>query len=83
MDEKASVPKDNVSFRRHRTWRLENMADDKNKTAPQDAARVNVHEGYEVAYWTQKFSCTREQLQAAVKKVGVSPRAVQEELKRR
>jgi hypothetical protein len=41
------------------------MSDDKTKTAPQDAARVNVNEDYEVRYWTQKFGGTKEQLKAA------------------
>jgi Protein of unknown function (DUF3606) len=59
------------------------MPDNKNLTAPQDAARINVHEDYEVAYWTKKFGCTKEQLQAAVAKVGVSATAVEQELKRR
>jgi hypothetical protein len=36
------------------------MADDKTKTRPQDAQRVNVHERYEVRYWTKKFGCTEE-----------------------
>jgi len=34
--------------------------DDKTKTAPQDAKRVNIHEDYEVRYWTQKFATTPE-----------------------
>jgi hypothetical protein len=59
------------------------MADDKKKTAPQDAQRVNVNENYEVQYWTQKFGCTAEQLRAAVKKVGVIAKDVEAELKAR
>lgn len=59
------------------------MSDDKNKKNPQDSSRVNVHESYEVEYWTKRFHCTKEQLEAAVRKVGVSVRAVEEELKRR
>lgn len=47
------------------------MADDKSKRGPADAARVNVHEAYEVEYWTEKFGCTADQLKACVKKVGV------------
>lgn len=57
--------------------------DDKSKTRPQDAERVNVHENYEVEYWTKKLGCTAEQLKAAVAKVGVSSKAVEAELKRR
>ena len=58
------------------------MADDKTKTAPQDASRININEDYEVRYWTEKFGVTPEQLRAAVRKVGVSANAVENELKR-
>ena len=59
------------------------MADDKTKRGPQDASRINVHEKYEVEYWTKKFGVTEEQLKAAVAKVGVMAKAVEAELKRR
>jgi len=59
------------------------MADDKSKTRPQDSQRVNIHEPYEVEYWTKHFGCTRAQLEAAVNKVGVMAKAVEKELKRR
>jgi hypothetical protein len=59
------------------------MPDDKTKTAPQDAARVNVHEAYEVEYWTKKFGCTLQQLKAAVQRVGVMAKDVEGDLKRR
>jgi hypothetical protein len=38
------------------------MRDDKTQTAPQDAARVNVKEVYQVRSWTHKSGCTKEQL---------------------
>ena len=57
------------------------MADDKSKHGPQDALRVNVHEDYEVRYWTKKFGCTAEELKASVKKVGVMAADVEKELK--
>ncbi len=59
------------------------MSDDKSKKSPQDATRINVHERYEVEYWTMKFGVTKEQLEAAVKKVGVMAHTVESELKRR
>lgn len=59
------------------------MADDKSKTRPQDALRVNVHEDYEVRYWCEKYGCTAEELKAAVAKVGVMAADVEKELKRR
>ncbi len=56
------------------------MSDDKTKRSPQDRARVNVHEAYEVEYWTHKWGVTRAELEAAVKRVGVSTAAVAREL---
>lgn len=53
------------------------MADDKSKTRPADASKINIHEDYEVEYWTKKFGCTKAQLVAAVKAVGTSAAAVQ------
>jgi hypothetical protein len=47
------------------------MADDPNKRGQQDRIRVNVHEEHELRYWTEKFRCTREELEAAVKQAGV------------
>lgn len=46
------------------------MADDKTIRGPADRARVNVHEAYEVTYWTKKFGVTADQLRAAVQAVG-------------
>jgi len=57
------------------------MSDNKTKTAPQDAKRVNVNEEYEVVYWSKRFATTPEKLRAAVKKVGVMADAVDKELK--
>ncbi|MCU1326433.1 MAG: hypothetical protein JWN34_1803 [Bryobacterales bacterium] len=59
------------------------MADDKSKTRPQDAQRINVNEAYELRDWSQKFGCTPEQLKAAVAKVGVMAVDVERELKGR
>ena len=56
------------------------MSDDKTIRSPQDAARINVHEAHEVRYWTGKFGCTREQLEAAVKAVGVMAKDVEAHL---
>ena len=56
------------------------MADDKSNRGPQDAARINIHEDYEVAYWTKRFGVGKTELEAAVAKVGVSADAVGKEL---
>lgn len=43
------------------------MPDDLTNRGPQDRARVNVHEEWEVRYWCKHFGCTPDQLRAAVK----------------
>jgi hypothetical protein len=47
------------------------VADDPNKTRPQDAQRVNVHQEHELRYWSQKFGVSPEQLKKVVGRVGV------------
>ena len=59
------------------------MPDDKKKTPPQDASRVNVNEKYEVEYWSKRFGVTPDRLKKAVQKVGTSVKAIEVELKRR
>ena len=58
------------------------MADDKTKRSPQDSSKVNVHEAYEVEYWTQKWGVSRAELEAAVKKVGTGAAAIAAELEK-
>jgi hypothetical protein len=57
------------------------MTDDKTKRGPQDRERVNVHEPYELEYWTHKFGCTPNQLKEAVNAVGVMAKDVETYLK--
>lgn len=47
------------------------MADNKNIRGPADAKRINIHEPYEVEYWTKALGVTKEQLISAVGRVGV------------
>lgn len=56
------------------------MSDDLTKKRPQDASKINIHEPYEVNYWTDALKCTKAQLIAAVKAVGVSAVAVKKHL---
>jgi hypothetical protein len=46
------------------------MPDDKDKKGPPDRSRINVHEPYELAYWTKHFGVTADRLRECVKKVG-------------
>ncbi len=47
------------------------MSDDLKNRGVQDRLRINVQEDHEVRYWTQELRVSREQLEAAVKAVGV------------
>jgi len=42
------------------------MADDLTRRQPQDASRINLHEDWEVQYWTQKFGVSADRLKRAV-----------------
>jgi hypothetical protein len=55
------------------------MDDRKNKGQP-DRSKINMHEAHEVKYWTHQLGVSREQLQAAVEKVGNAAAAVRKEL---
>ena len=57
------------------------MADDKTNRRPADRARVNVHEEYELRYWSEKFGCTHDELKAALRKAGVMAKDVEAEVK--
>ena len=57
------------------------MADDKTKKAD-DRRRIDVHETYELGYWSRKFSVSREHLAEAVQKVGSMAADVERELGR-
>jgi hypothetical protein len=59
------------------------MADDRSKTGAADRDRINIHEDYEVRYWTQKWQVSREQLADAVRAVGVMVKDVAEKLRKR
>ena len=52
------------------------MADHLDNRGAQNRSRVNIHEDYEVRYWTKKWGVSKEQLTEAVQKAGVSSEAV-------
>ena len=56
------------------------MADDTSNRGPADRTRVNVNEDWEVRWWCKKWGVTREQLEAAVAKVGVMVKDVERSL---
>ena len=56
------------------------MSDDKTKRTPQDASRINVHEDYEVRYWTEALGVSEDVLKEAVQHAGPSAEKVREYL---
>jgi predicted double-glycine peptidase len=59
------------------------MADDPDERGPQDRSRISLSEPYEIQYWTKKFGVTPADLREAIKRVGNSAKAVEEELAQR
>jgi len=57
------------------------MSDDLNNKGAQDRSRINMNEDHEVAYWTEKFNVSREELQRAVDQAGSSADAVAQVLR--
>jgi hypothetical protein len=45
-----------------------------------DRSKINIHEPYEVKYWTRALGISKEDLQKAVDKVGNAAAAVRKEL---
>ena len=54
--------------------------DDLKKKSAQDRSKINMHQPYEVKYWTKELGVDKEQLQRLVDKVGNSAAAVRKEL---
>jgi hypothetical protein len=52
------------------------MPDDPNKRRPQDSSRINIHEGWELEYWTKELGVPKGKLIEAVNAVGTSVAAV-------
>jgi len=58
------------------------MSDDLKKRRPQDASKVNIHETWELDYWSKEFGVTKDKLIEAVKAVGTSVTAVKKYLQK-
>lgn len=46
------------------------MSDNLKIRQPQDPKQINVHEEWELEYWSNKFGVTKDQLRQTVKAVG-------------
>jgi Protein of unknown function (DUF3606) len=58
------------------------MTDDKHNRGGQDRSRINMHEDYEVRYWTQTLGVSKEQLADLVAKHGNSAVRIREALQK-
>jgi hypothetical protein len=58
------------------------MADKRKKKTESDARQIDIHETYELGYWSRRFGVSREELAAAVQRVGTRADAVARELRR-
>jgi hypothetical protein len=47
------------------------MADDKSNRGPADRARINIHEAYEVEYWSKELGIIPDRLRELVGQHGV------------
>lgn len=56
------------------------MSDNLQNRGAQDRSRINMHEKWEVEYWTRELGVTKEQLEQAVKTAGSSADAVRQHL---
>jgi hypothetical protein len=56
------------------------MADDLTNRGPADRSRVNMHEDYEVRYWTKSLGVSKDELQRLVDKHGNSAAKIKEAL---
>ncbi|WP_306768091.1 DUF3606 domain-containing protein [Bradyrhizobium sp. MOS002] len=50
------------------------------KRDQRDRSKINMHEDFEVKYWTKELGVSRDELQKAVDKVGNSAAAVRKQL---
>jgi hypothetical protein len=56
------------------------MSDNLQNRGQQDRSRINLHEKWEVQYWTKELGVTQEELERAVESAGNSVSAVREQL---
>lgn len=56
------------------------MTDNLNRKGPEDPRFVNIHEPWELQYWSEHFGVTKEKLKETVKLVGTSVAKVRQHL---
>jgi hypothetical protein len=56
--------------------------DNKNNVGSPDRDRINIHENYEVEYWTKTLGISADELRKAVEAAGTSADAVRKHIKK-
>lgn len=56
--------------------------DNRNNVGSPDRDRINIHENYEVEYWTKTLGISAEDLRKAVEAAGTSADAVRKHIKK-
>jgi hypothetical protein len=56
--------------------------DNKSNVGSPDRDRINIHENYEVEYWTKTLGISSEELRKAVEAAGTSAEAVKKHIKK-
>lgn len=56
------------------------MSDNLHNRGPQDRSRINMHEKWEVQYWTRELGVSQEALEKAVQAAGNSVDAVRQHI---
>jgi len=56
------------------------VADHRTNRRRPDRSKINMHEDYDVKYWTRHFAVTQDQLRRAIDRVGNSVAAVRKQL---
>ena len=59
---------------------VEDVMDNLTRKDQRDRSKINMHEDFEVKYWTKELGVSKEQLQRAVNKVGNSAATVRKEI---
>jgi predicted RNA-binding protein YlqC (UPF0109 family) len=57
--------------------------DNRTRRDTPDRSKINMHDGWEVKYWTRELAVSKEELQRVVDKVGNSAATVRKELANR
>jgi hypothetical protein len=68
---------------RSRTATRGRTRDDRTKRGPQDRSRINIHESWEVRYWSKRLGVTPTELRRAVRSAGPMVKDVRRELRKK